>query len=108
MSKYWGISYNRWHLILTLIGTAAFIPAAAFFLKASWGLTAILACSVFSLPFWVFFHAINEAAQAIDPEVENIYGSWQAFQEDSRDDWKNSFIGWLLGIPIGAIIGVLV
>lgn len=109
-----GIPYNKWHFILAVI--AVFL--SFFILWQIFGSFLILNIGIWwtALLFFIFSVQIahhlqcwNEIRQALDPGVGEKYGNndltgYQAFQSDSKDDfrwfWRGIAISWVLPLII--------
>jgi len=105
----WRIPYNKWHLILAVIAVALTFFIFWYFLAeflvpgiGKWPAALIF----YFLSFQIAHHlqSWNEIAQALDPEVETKYGSYEAFQENSRDDfrwfWTGIAVSWIIPLII--------
>ncbi|MCB0282807.1 MAG: hypothetical protein H6627_03240 [Calditrichae bacterium] len=106
---FWGIPYNKWHFVLTVVAVALSFFLLWFFLSdllipgfGKW----TTALAIYFLSFQIAHHlqSWNEIKQALDPEVESKYGSFKGFQENSRDDFKWFWVGisvsWLIPLII--------
>jgi len=108
-----GITYNRWHLILAIIAVAlAFVPGWIFvepLLTPIIGIAgSFLVILVQSILIAHHLQSWNEAKQSIDDKLEEKYGSYINFQINSKDDWRNFWIGILLSwiIPLITVISL--
>jgi len=105
-----GIPHNKWHFILSVIAvslsffiywyflSALLVPA---FGKIVTGLIGFL----FSVQIAHHLQCGNEVMQALDPDVEKKYGNgYEAFQKDSREDfrwfWFGIAVSWVIPLII--------
>ena len=105
-----GIPNNKWHFILSVIAVAITFFIYWYFLSgilipAFGETTTALLGFVFSVQIAHHLQCWNEINQALDPEVEKKYGgSYQAFQKDSKDDFR-----WFwFGIAVSWVIPLLI
>lgn len=104
-----GITYNRWHFILTLLGTVGIFLTAALVLLPYLGILLRLPVSAFiAFLGWSYAQMANETYQLFDDKVKDIYGSYENFVTDSRDDWRNCWWGYLLGLTVSLIIYMVI
>ena len=109
---FWGIPYNKWHMILTIIAVGLTFFITWYFLSdimiagtGKW--TTALIIYLFSIQIAHHLQSWNEINQALDPEVETKYGSFKGFQENSRDDfrwfWTGIAVSWIIPLIITLI-----
>lgn len=105
-----GLSNNKWHFILSVIAVA--LSFFIFWYLLSGTLIPAIGKTVTTLLGFAFSVQIahhlqcwNEINQALDPNVEKTYGDgYQAFQKDSRDDFR-----WFwFGIAVSWVIPLLI
>jgi len=105
---FWGISYNRWHFYLALVGMLLLSLVIFWALRLAniaEGL-ALLIGILSGFAIALLFHACNEAIQAIDPGLLEKYGSLESFQNDSHEDWQNFLSGCSLAAVLAIVIGI--
>ncbi len=105
-----GISNNKWHFILTIVAVALSFYFFWYFLSAlliaSLGkIVTVIIGFVFSIQIAHHLQCWNEIKQALDPDVEKIYGDgYRAFQKDSQDDfrwfWFGIAVSWVIPLVI--------
>ena len=105
MSKFCGIKYNMWHLVLGALVMAVGVPLLPLYLNKHFtpGEGLIWANAITFL-IDALLQSGNENVQAMDPSVTTKYGSWVNFQINSKDDWRK----WIAGVFIGAFIGNII
>jgi len=100
-----GISYDKWHGILALlvIGLIFAITLVLIHGIMSPGMEFLTA---WLIGFFVAHHlqSWNEARQAIDPMIQFKYGSYEAFQANSLNDWRYFWYGVFLSMFVLGII----
>jgi len=104
MSKFLGIAYNKWHGIISALIMGVAVVLAGFvdeFSQLSL-LVGILGGSLLAIAL----QGVNESIQALDKDVEKKYGSYKAFQDNSRDDWGWFIKGWIIGTISSVIVFV--
>lgn len=108
-NMFWGIPYNKWHFILTIVAVALSFFLLWYFLSDAliphWGKwTAALVIYLLSAQIAHHLQSWNEIKQALDPAVEDKYGSFKGFQENSRDDfrwfWRGLAVSWIIPLII--------
>ncbi|KAA3609735.1 MAG: hypothetical protein D8M58_09185 [Calditrichaeota bacterium] len=105
-----GIPNNKWHFILSVVAVALSFFIFWYFLSGP--LIPTLGKTVTALIGFVFSVQVahhlqcwNEIKQALNPDVEKIYGDgFLAFQKDSRDDfrwfWFGIAVSWVIPLVI--------
>lgn len=81
-----GIRYNIWHGIIAFIGEFGI----ALFLVSR---TGVVLAFLFAFLLGLMAQALYECYQLYFTDVQGIYGSYLDFVIDSKDDFKNFFIG---------------
>lgn len=100
-----GISYNRWHLYLTLAGTVAiFLASAMTFLSSLFIFWRLALAALISFLVWSYAQMANETWQLFSKNIYYLYGSYENFISDSKDDWRNCWIGYSAGLTLALII----
>ena len=87
------IDYDKSHGVLAFIayGLALLINLLLFDMMAP-------VAVFYAIIATVMLQAINESMQAIDPLVEQKYGTWYGFQHNSKRDWKYCILGLFMGL----------
>jgi len=110
------ISYNRWHLILAFLVQLTFQTFFTFcFLAEFWPdsfermslAVSILTASYFAAFVTVALQAFNEAVQLYDQDILQKHGTYPNFIKDSKDDWKNVFIGMILAFIASSVVSTI-
>ena len=91
------------HFILAFLPVVIGVPQIFSFMERplSFLLLVVLLLLVSNLAFWY------EWKQAVDKNVEKIYGSWKNFQKDSLDDVRMDILGMMSGFFAGFIVYVI-
>jgi len=107
-----GIRYDLWHGILAALlflavfftGFFTILPVLTLVIGPGFSILLISLSGIFVA---LLLQSLNEAVQAIDPEVEKQYGSWQNFQKNSKRDWKYFLMGIITGQILSGIFMVI-
>jgi hypothetical protein len=89
---------DKSHFIIPFISMPLSI-ILAYFVKLDYQVMFIIMPAILTL-----LQAMNEAFQAIDPKVSEKYENFEAFQKNSKLDWKLYFLGLFLGMIISVIL----
>lgn len=89
-----GINDDYWHFILTYFATIVTETLIVCFVQDPIILRLLIVMYHFLIAFVQFFY---EWHQAMDPDVERKYTTWQNFQRNSRRDIRFFLLGLFLG-----------
>ena len=105
MSKFLGIKYNMWHLVLGALVMTVGVPLLPLYLNKHFTPgEGLIWANVITFLINALLQSGNENVQALDGGVVSKYGSLTNFQTNSRDDWRK----WIAGVFIGAFIGNII
>jgi len=91
------MNYDYWHGIIPLVAIALLG-----FITAQMEYVGLAALALITL------QAMNESFQSMRDDIPDTYGSYEAFQKNSKRDWVYFFIGLTLGFVVyGIIAGVM-
>ena len=95
--------YRIAHFTLSFLPMFIGIPLIFYFtaLPLSFLLLILLVAIISDFAFWY------EWKQAVDPDVEDIYGNYKNFQKDSRGDIRMYVLGLMSGFFIGFIVYII-
>jgi hypothetical protein len=107
-----GIPNNKWHFIFSIIAVDLAFYVYWYFLSGllipDFGVfvTALIGF-VFGIQVAHHLQSWNEISQALDPQVDKTYGSFERFQKDSRDDfrwfWRGIAVSWVIPLVIAML-----
>lgn len=86
------INYDKSHGVIAFILYPVFLAV-----NLKLGIAGQIAV-LHSVVFVVTLQAMNEAFQAINKNVAKKYGSWKAFQKNSKRDWAYCILGLFLSV----------
>jgi len=106
MSKFLGIEYNMWHGVIPAIVMPVVMVLSVIKFGAS-QLTFLLAIAALTV-FLLMLQGVNESFQSLSKTIFEDYGSYESFQDNSRDDWMWFLIGWNFGTILSGLFFALI
>ncbi|MCD4691663.1 MAG: hypothetical protein K8R79_02020 [Calditrichales bacterium] len=99
MGKHFGINDDFWHCLIPLFSLPLSI-IFAFFAKINYQIMFIIVPIVL-----IVLQVANEYLQSINPDEIKRHGGYENFKKNSKQDYRNFWLGLFLG---GMIAGILV
>lgn len=98
-----GINYDQSHGVLAFL---VFLMMFSFVVVVMGGVEhhVVLTAYLLATLITILLQALNEAIQAIDPQLVKKYGSLKNFQINSRKDWRYFMLGLLVSWIVSPLI----